>query len=147
MNADKSEMLMNRELTDLVIGCFYEVYNGLGAGFLESVYGNAMAVVLTERGCSFERERALPVRFRDRLVGDFKADLVVEGKLIVELKAQSQLARIHEVQLVNYLKASGITTGLLLNFGPKPEFRRRVLTSTASDPRPSASIRVERSNV
>jgi GxxExxY protein len=147
MDADKAVALPDEGITDQILSCFYEVYNELGSGFLESVYANALGVILTQRGCAHDRECILPVRFRGRLVGEFKADLVVEKHVVVELKAVSQLARIHEVQLVNYLKATGLTTGLLLNFGPRAEFRRRVFSSHAVDPRPSALIRVEKSDV
>ena len=141
MNADKSELLES-ELTDQVIGVFYSVYNELGHGFLESVYENAFAAALRESGLQVVQQAPIDVRFRNTIVGEFKADILIEGRLIIELKAVSQLSPIHEVQLVNYLKATGIPVGLLFNFGPKPQFKRRIF-ELHSNPRSSASIRVE----
>lgn len=141
MNADKHSLL-EAELTERVIGVFYAVYNELGAGFLESVYENAFAAALRQAGLRAIQQAPIDVRFRGILVGEFKADLLVEDRIIVELKAVSQLGSIHEVQLVNYLKATGIPVGLLFNFGPRPQFKRRVFESH-SNPRSSAPIRVE----
>lgn len=141
MNADKHPLL-EAELTERVIGVFYAVYNELGSGFLESVYENAFAAALREIGLRVVQQAPIDVRFRGILVGEFKADLLVEERIIVELKAVSQLGSAHEVQLVNYLKATGIPVGLLFNFGPRPQFKRRVFDSHPN-PRSSASIRVE----
>ncbi|HEY0504541.1 MAG TPA: GxxExxY protein [Lysobacter sp.] len=138
--------LVSGDLTERVIGVFYGVYNELGWGFLESVYENSMAIALRADGLSARQQASMPVSFRGRLVGEFKADLLVEDRLVIELKSVSQLAAIHEVQLVNYLKASGIEVGLLLNFGPRPQLKRRVF-SAASNPRSSALIRVENPRV
>jgi GxxExxY protein len=143
MDADK-EPLLEVDLTDRVIGSFFEVYNELGPGFLESVYENALAMLLRERGLIVDQQRLLQVHFRGSVIGEFRADLVVESKLVVELKSVSQLNPAHEVQLVNYLKASSIKVGLLLNFGPRAQFKRRVLTKEKNNPLLSASIRVQK---
>ncbi|SRR5690606_15079339 len=113
-------------LSRRVIGAFYETYNVLGHGFLEAVYANAMALQLAADGIEFKRETALEVRFKQQMVGVYRADFLVEGKLIVELKAVDALTASHEAQLLNYLKATGIRVGLLLNFGPKAQIRRRI---------------------
>ena len=123
MNADRFKY---KEITDIILRSFYETYNELGDGFLESVYENALYIVLTGYGLCVERQKDIPVFFRGKVIGDFKADLVVNEKIIVELKAVRNLASAHEAQLINYLKATNIEVGLLLNFGRKPEFKRFV---------------------
>ena len=100
--------------------------NELGDGFLESVYENALYIVLTGYGLHVERQKDISVFFRGSIVGYFKADLIVEEKVIIELKAVRTLDPAHEAQLINYLKATNIEVGLLLNFGRKPEFKRFV---------------------
>jgi len=112
------------KLTHQIIGVFYEVYNELGHGFLESVYENATAIALRAVGLRAEQQAPVPVWFRGQQVGDFRADIVVEGSVIVELKAARAIEPVHEAQLLNYLRATPIEVGLLLNFGPKPEFKR-----------------------
>lgn len=138
--------LAESDLTERVIGVYYSVYNELGNGFLESVYESALALALRDHGLSLQQQAPLRVDFRGRSVGEFRADLLVEGRLIIEIKAVSRLVEAHEMQLVNYLKATGIRVGLLMNFGPHPEFKRRVygplLNSLSSDP-----IRVKNKNV
>ena len=114
------------ELSAVVIGAFYETYNALGFGFLESVYENAFLVQLEHCGLRVERQRPIVVRYRGRIVGEFRADLVVEEQLLVEIKAASTLLPAHEAQLINYLKGTGLQLGLLLNFGPRPQVRRRI---------------------
>jgi GxxExxY protein len=104
-------------LSRRVIGCAFEVSNRLGAGFLESVYENALCIELAEQGLQFERQKPLVVTYKGHVVGNYVADIVVEGKLLVELKALSQLTSEHEAQVLNYLRATGLTVGLLLNFG------------------------------
>jgi GxxExxY protein len=118
--------MKHEELTQQVIGVFYEVYNELGHGFLESVYVNAMVVALRARGLSVEQQFAVPVWFRGIKVGSFCSDLVVEGKVIVELKAVRSIDPAHEAQLLIYLRATEIEIGLLLNFGIKAEIKRRL---------------------
>lgn len=117
----------HKELTEKIIGAAYAVHNALGYGFVEKVYENALRVELEEGGLSVEQQAPVDVRYRGKLVGEYVADMVVDGKVIVEAKAVSELAKEHEVQLVNYLKATGIEVGLLINFGRKVEVRRRVL--------------------
>lgn len=114
------------DLTEKIIGAAYEVYNALGRGFLERVYENALALELRSRGLAVEAQRPIEVRYRGEAVGEYVADLVVEGKVIVEVKAAATLDGAHEAQLINYLKATGIGVGLLINFGPVMEVRRRV---------------------
>ncbi len=120
--------LVHGNLTREIIGAFYDVYNELGFGFVESVYQRALPLALAARGIPSEREVALSVSFRGAAVGDYRADLIVAGKVIVESKVASKILPIHEIQLVNYLKASTITVGLILNFGPQPAVRRLVLS-------------------
>ncbi len=113
--------------TKRLIGLFFDVYHELGHGFLESVYEAAFAVALEESGLKFERQKPLTVWFRGRLVGTFRADAVVEDAVLVELKAARVLGPPHEAQLLNYLKATNLTVGLIFNFGPRPKFLRRVV--------------------
>lgn len=115
------------ELTDLVIGVFYDVYNEMGFGFLESVYRKAMRLALMDKGITAEEEVAVAVLFRGRNVGDFKADLLVNGLVLVELKTAENLVSAHEAQVLNYLRATSLELGLLMNFGPKPQVRRLLL--------------------
>ena len=114
----------HQELTRRIIGVFYEVYNELGQGFLESVYEAAMLIALREAGLKAETQVPIAVYFRGSRVGDFRADLMVENAVLLELKAARALDSSHEAQLLNYLRATEIEVGLLLNFGIKPEFKR-----------------------
>jgi len=98
----------------------------LGPGFLESVYENSLMIELGEAGLGAITQKSLSVYYKDRLVGDFKADIVVEDKIIIEIKAVSKLAPQHEAQLINYLKATNTKIGLLVNFGDSLEFKRRI---------------------
>jgi GxxExxY protein len=118
--------LKHKEITDKILKAFYDVYNELGSGFLESVYEKAISIVLSESGLNIKNQENLKVYFRDQEVGSFYSDLIVEDKVIVELKAVKKLHSEHEAQLLNYLKATKIEVGLLLNFGEKPEFIRRI---------------------
>jgi GxxExxY protein len=116
--------LKHAELTDKIIGVFYDVYNELGHGFLESTYAEAMVVALEEAGLAATREVAVPVWFRGRKVGQYFADLLVNNVVLLELKAGRTLESAHEAQLLHYLRATEIEVGLLLNFGPRPQLRR-----------------------
>lgn len=116
--------LKHRELTDKIIGVFYEVYNELGFGFLESVYENALVIALKAKGLKVEQQVPIPVWFRGQKVGDFIADLIIEGVILLELKAVKSIDEAHLAQLLNYLRATEIEVGLLLNFGNRPEFKR-----------------------
>jgi len=111
-------------ITEKIISVFYEVYNELGHGFIESVYEKAFEFALTSKGLSVRRQIEIPVWFRGRKVGDFDADMLVEQRVLLELKACRTLDTAHEAQLLNYLRATQIEVGLLLNFGLKPQFKR-----------------------
>ncbi len=115
------------DITERIIKAFYKVYNILGYGFLEKVYESALAIELREQGLSVVRQAPIKVYYREQLIGEYYPDLLVEGKVIVELKAAEALTDEHNAQLLNYLKATEIQVGLLLNFGPsKPEIRRKI---------------------
>ncbi len=115
------------DLTDKIIGACYKVYNTLGSGFLESVYENCLIIELKKLGLLVENQKSIQVLYEDQEVGYFIADIIVENKIILELKAIKELAQIHEVQLVNYLTATGKDVGLLINFGNKKvQVKRKV---------------------
>ena len=117
--------LKHGQITRRVIGCAFAVSNELGAGFLESVYEKALLLALRQEGLSAVAQHPIKVMFRGECVGDFYADLFVEEKVIVELKAVKAIAPEHQAQIINYLKATGIEVGLLINFGnPKLEYKR-----------------------
>ncbi|MBA3693762.1 MAG: GxxExxY protein [Acidobacteria bacterium] len=118
------DSLKHRDLTDKIIGTFYEIYNELGFGFLESVYENALLIALTEKGIKVGQQIPIPVWFRGKKIGDFVADLIVGDSVIIELKAVRTIQDAHKAQLLNYLRATEIEVGLLLNFGQRPEFKR-----------------------
>jgi len=128
MNKYEEDNYKHSELTEKIIKEAYFVFNKLGYGFLEKVYENALYIRLNNQGLKTKQQYPINVFFENELVGEYCADLIVEDKVIVELKAIQELAKIHETQLVNYLKATEIEVGLLINFGPKLEFKRRVLT-------------------
>ena len=121
--------MIEEELTGRIIKVFYKVYNTLGYGFIESVYHNAMIIELLNEGFQVESERHIAVYYNDRVVGTFAADLVVDGKVILELKAKERLHEAHEAQLLNYLRSTEIELGLLLNFGKQPEFKRKYFSN------------------
>jgi GxxExxY protein len=125
----KQEDYKHQEHTRRIIGVFYDVYNELGYGFLESVYQRAMLIALTRQGIAVAQQQSLPVWFRGEQIGDFHPDLLVAGRVIVELKACRTLEPIHDAQVLNYLRASDIEVGLLLNFGPKPAIKRLVFAN------------------
>ena len=114
------------DISKEIIGAAYEVHNTLGSGFLEKVYQNALMVELKLRKIGAEAEKPITVHYRGEMVGNYIADIVVEDKIIVEIKAIKALSEIHEVQLVNYLAATGVEVGLLLNFGKSVEVKRRI---------------------
>ena len=116
------------EITEKIIKAYYNVYNNLGYGFLERVYENAMFIELEEMGLFVEKQMQIKVYYGDYEVGDYFADLMVEKSVIVELKAAERLCEEHEIQLINYLKATEVEVGLLFNFGKKPEFKRKVFS-------------------
>ncbi len=118
-----------KELTGQIIRNFYTVYNTLGFGFLESVYRNALMLELIDDGLGVEAEKSIAVYYNGRVVGTFAADLVVEDRVIVELKAKEKLVEADEAQLVNYLRATDIEIGLLFNFGRSPDFKRKYFSN------------------
>jgi GxxExxY protein len=115
----------NPHLTEQVIGCAYEVHNVLGCGFLEKVYENALLNELAFKGIKAEAQRPISVSYKETIVGEYCADIVVEDSLVIELKAVEKLTDIHEIQLKNYLKATSIELGLLINFGKSVEVKRK----------------------
>ena len=121
----QDEGLKHEQITRSVIGCAFAVINELGAGFLESVYEKALLLVLRQKGLSAISQYPVKVMFRGECVGDFYADIFVEEKVIVELKAIKAIAPEHQAQIINYLNATGVEVGLLINFGnPKLEYKR-----------------------
>ena len=117
--------MIHHELTSKILSACFEVSNGLGNGFLESVYEKALLIALRDKGLQAENQVRLYVVFRGECVGEFFADIVVENKILLELKAVKQLAPEHKAQIINYLKASGMEVGLLLNFAkPELEYKR-----------------------
>jgi len=114
------------ELTKNIIDAFYYVYNHLGFGFLENVYQNALFLELKKRGFKVETEKRIDVNYEGMVVGKYKADMLVNDKIILELKATQFLLSEHEMQLMNYLKATDIEIGLLLNFGKKAQIKRKI---------------------
>jgi len=123
------EEYLFKDLTSKIIAGFYKVYNTLGFGFLEKVYENALKVELEKMNFSVERQKPINVYYNGIVVGEYYADLIVDGKIILELKAAEYLIEEHELQLINYLKATTIEVGLLLNFGKKPEIRRKIFSN------------------
>ena len=119
--------MRHAEITERVIAAFYKVYNTLGYGFLEKVYQNAMVIELRRMGLHVEPQARIDVYYENEKVGEYFADILVNSCVIAELKALEQLCPEHHAQLLNYLKASSIEVGLLLNFGPKPEIKRKVM--------------------
>jgi GxxExxY protein len=126
MNTNKE--LIHGDLVGQIVGAAFEVHNELGYGFLEKVYENALLVELAKRGLPVDAQKQLKVKYKGAIVGDYVADLVVEDKVIVELKAEARYDSQHEAQLLNYLKATGIKVGVLINFGrTKCDFKRLVM--------------------
>jgi GxxExxY protein len=116
------------KLTEAIIGCAFKVSNTLGCGFLEKVYENAMVIELRAAGLGCEQQKKIPVTYHGALVGDYYADVLVEGQVILEIKSVKAIDEIHQAQLINYLKATGIHKGLIINFStPKLGIKRMVL--------------------
>lgn len=118
--------MKHEQLTEQIIKAFYKVYNTLGYGFLEKVYENALYIELTKMGFKVDKQKSIVVYYEETEVGVYYADLLVGDLIIVELKAAEVIANEHYVQLVNYLKATNMEVGLLLNFGKKPEVKRKI---------------------
>lgn len=121
--------MIHKDITEKVIKAFYNVYNSLGYGFLEKVYENAMLIELKKMGLDVHRQMPIKVSYEEQVVGEYYADLMVNSQVIVELKAAENLCEEHEYQLINYLKATDLEVGLLLNFGKKPTFKRKIFTN------------------
>ncbi len=122
--------LLHKELTDEIIKTYYDVYNELGYGFLEKVYQNSMFIELKSRGFTVEAQKQIKVYYKGKEVGEYYADLIINNLVILELKATEVIVKEFEWQLINYLRATDIEVGLLLNFGMKPEFRRKVFDNS-----------------
>jgi GxxExxY protein len=118
--------LLHEELTDAIIKTFYEVYNELGYGFLEKVYQNSLYLELKNKGYKVEAQKKISVYYKGTEVGEYYADLLVEDLIILELKAADSIVKDFENQILNYLRGTECEVGLLLNFGKKPEFKRKI---------------------
>ncbi|MDD5224526.1 MAG: GxxExxY protein [bacterium] len=118
--------MKHQEITNKIIGAAYTVHKHLGYGFLEKVYENALRYELVSQNLEVVNQKPLQVWYKNNIVGEYLADTIVENLVIVEIKAIRELAPIHETQLVNYLKATNIEVGLLINFGPKIEIKRKI---------------------
>ncbi len=129
IHTNRKQVMIQEELTKKIIKTFYKVYNELGYGFLEKVCGNAMDFELTDMSVKVEQQRNIRVYYNGLAVGDYFADLFLEELVIVKLKAAECVRKEHEAQLLNYLRARDIEVRLLLNFGKKPEFRRKIFTN------------------
>lgn len=117
------------DITDIIIKAFYNVYNLLGYGFLEKVYENALIIELESLGLQVKRQVPIKVYFKEKEIGNYFADIVINDLVIIELKATEVLVEAHEAQLTNYLRATNIEVGLLLNFGKQPQIKRKVFTN------------------
>ncbi len=126
MNTDFQDTIKHKELTEKIIRIFYRVYNTLGYGFLEKIYENAIMIEFRREDIPAVAQSSIKVLYKNELVGEYYADILVDDKVIVEIKATRTLVLEHEAQLLNYLKATDIEVGLLLNFGPKPQIKRKV---------------------
>jgi len=120
--------MLYKKLTGHIIECFYNVYNHLGYGFLEKVYENALLKELQKQGLKCTTQMPIKVYYDNTIVGKYFADLIVNEKVIIELKASENLTKAHEIQLINYLKATNVKVGLLFNFGKKSQLRRKIFT-------------------
>jgi GxxExxY protein len=118
------------ELCHEIVGVFYSVYNELGNGFLEAVYEEALSIAFIEAGFTVARQIPTPIWFRGKTIGHYKADLIINGVVLIELKAVEAIDKAHLAQILNYLRATEIEVGLILNFGPKPQFKRFVFENS-----------------
>lgn len=123
-----------QDITEKIIRAYYNVYNTLGYGFLEKVYENAMMIELKAMGLNCVKQNPISVYFKENCVGEYFADIIVEDCVIIELKAAEGIIEEHEAQLLNYLKATEIEVGLLLNFGKKPQFKRQIFENKYKNP-------------
>lgn len=121
------ENYKHNEITEKIIGAAYKVHNTLGSGFLEKVYQNSLVIEIRALGFSVEVEKPVKVYYHGEVVGNYVADIIVDGKVLLEIKAVKELSGIHEAQILNYLKATGIEVGLLINFGRSVNIKRRIM--------------------
>ena len=121
--------LLHKNITDIILKSYYKVFNNLGYGFLEKVYQNALFYELKKQGLVCEKQKPIKVYYDEIQVGEYYADIIVNECIIIELKAAESLAEEHEFQLINYLKATDIEVGLVLNFGKNPQFKRKIFTN------------------
>jgi len=129
--------LLHKELTSQVIGAYYKVFNNLGFGFLEKVYENSLCIELNKLGIPYTTQSQIKVYYEENHVGTYYADIVVDNKLIIEIKAMESLREEHEFQLVNYLRATDVELGLLFNFGKISEYKRKIFMNKNKNPRKS----------
>lgn len=118
--------LLHKNLTEQIINCFYKVYNTLGYGFLEKVYENAFTIELQKKGLEIKCQHPINVFYDNKVIGEYFADIVVNNMIILELKANATIKNEHEIQLMNYLKATEMEVGFVFNFGHEPEYSRKV---------------------
>jgi GxxExxY protein len=121
--------MLHEEITSEILAAFYVAYNTLGYGFLEKVYENALIFELQKRGLNVKQQVPITVYYEGQVVGEYFADLLVQDRVILELKVADEMTNAHQAQLLNYLKATNLEVGLVLNFGPKPEFKRKIFTN------------------
>jgi GxxExxY protein len=119
----------HQELTKSIIGVYYDVYNELGYGFLEKIYHNAMIIELKKRGFEIENQKKINVFYKKEIVGEYITDIIVNNKVILELKTVEYLLDVHENQILNYLKATDCEVGIVLNFGKDLQFTRKIFTN------------------
>ena len=122
--------LKHKNITEIIIKAYFEVYNELGFGFLESIYESALSIALSDKGLGVERQKDVSVYFRGQLIGVFRPDLIIEDKVIIEFKAVKHLLPEHEAQILNYLKSTDIEVGMLINFGQTTKFKRFVFENS-----------------
>jgi GxxExxY protein len=132
--------LLHKEITNKIIQWFYKVYNDLGFGFLEKVYERALFIELETSGLYCVKQKPIKVYYNEQIVGDYFADIIVNESVIIELKSAESLCEEHELQLINYLKATEIEVGLLLNFGKDPLFKRKLYTNDKKKINPFKSV-------
>jgi len=125
-----SDNYKHSDITQLIINAYYNVYNNLGCAFLEKVYENSMLIELKKLGLYCERQKPIEVYYDEQKVGQYFADIIVNDSVIIEIKAAEGLIEEHECQLINYLKATEIEVGILLNFGKETQFKRKVFSNT-----------------
>jgi GxxExxY protein len=138
-NSDDESEFIHVETTRVIIGAFYALHNELGYGFLEAVYSNGLAVLLRNAGYRVDREAQFKIEFHGKIIGRYRADLIVDDKVVVEVKCARALDPMHSAQLLNYLRASGLEVGLVLNFGRSAEIKR-----VASSPQERRRVRASR---